>query len=171
MNKQTIVILEGHDKSGKSTIATALSEQLNIPIFKVVRNKYWWDPEINLKYLTEGITQFIEQTKTSVILDRWVPSDYMYSKLFNRPINYDTIFNIDERLSKLNTTIIYCHKNKEAFEFDEEDKEFINMTMYDKMTELYREYSDKSKCNHLWLNTSDENLFEQTKQIKAMLTL
>jgi thymidylate kinase len=166
---QNIIIFEGHDKSGKSTIAAELSKQNNIPIFKVNRSKYWWDPEVNLKYLTEGITQFIEQTGQSVILDRWTPSDYMYSKLFDRDISYRKIADIDARLGKLNALIVYCYKDKEAFVHDEEDKDFIDITMYEKMTSLYEEFAVNSKCRALWLNTSDQNLDAQLAKINSKL--
>jgi thymidylate kinase len=165
MKKQTIIIFEGHDKSGKSTIAKALSAELDIPIFKVQRNKYWWDPMINLNYLTEGVTQFIEQMGPSVILDRWIGSDYMYSKLFDRDISYRKIWDIDERLSKLNTLVVICYKNKEAYIPDHEDKDFVDETRYTEMTSLINEYSQQSKCRCIHLNTSDENLEAQLNKI------
>jgi thymidylate kinase len=170
MIQQKLILFEGADKSGKSTIAQALSKELNIPIFKVQRNKYWWDPAINLLYLTEGITQFIEQTGVSVILDRWIGSDYMYSKLFDREISYNKIFDIDFRLSKLNTLLIICYKQPYAFIHDIEDEQFINEKQYEKMTALYREYERESLIdNVLFLDTSDENLEEQLNKIIAKI--
>ncbi len=165
MNKQTIIIFEGHDTSGKSSIAKAMSEKLSIPTFKVQRDKYWWDPLVNLIYLDEGIIQVIEQTGVSMIIDRFHASDYMYSKLFDRDISYRKIANIDERLSKLNALIVYCTKDEE-FHIDYiEDATFINKTMYIKMTDLYNEYSQISKCRSLWINTSDQNLEKQLETI------
>ena len=163
--KQTIIIFEGPDQVGKSTIAKALSLKTKIPLFKVQRNKYFWDPDISLRYLTEGITQFIEQTGVSVILDRWVASDYMYSKLFNRHISYDIIKNIDARLSDLNAIIIVCYKREEGYLHDEEDKAFISMKDYDKMKMLYREYASITKCKIHFLDTTDQNLKNQLNEI------
>ncbi len=159
--KQTIIIFEGHDKSGKSTIAKALSERIQIPIFKVKRNKYLWDATVNLNYLTEGITQFIEQTKSSVILDRWHASDYVYGKLFDRDVSYRKIFEIDERLAEIDALIVVCYKKESAYIPDEEDKEFITMNDYSKMTELYKEFILETKCRFVFIDTSDENLEHQ----------
>ena len=164
-----IIIFEGHDTSGKSSIAKALSEKINVPIFKVKRDKYWWDPIINLLYMTEGITQFIEMTKCSVIIDRWHPSDYMYSKLFDRDVSYRKIADIDDRLAQQHALIIYCYKDQEVFIDDKEDADFVNKSMYTRMTTLYREYEKISKCRSLWINTSNKNLEEQLKVIIAYL--
>lgn len=163
---QKVIIFDGHDKSGKSTIAAALSKELSIPIFKVQRDKRWWDPEINLKYLTEGVTQFIEQTGVSVILDRWVSSDYMYSKLFKRHINYEKIWEIDERLSKLDTLIVHCYKDSSAYIEDEEDADYVDPSMYYEMTTQMFDFTAESKCKTLQLNTSNANLREQLDAIK-----
>lgn len=163
--KQTIVIFEGHDKSGKTTIAAMLSKIANLPVFKVQRNKYHWDSTVNLNYLTEGITQFLEQTDASVILDRWHGSDYMYGQLFDRDVSQRKIFELDERLAKLDAHMIICYKDESAYIEDVEDKEFITMNDYSKMTAHYREFAQKSKCKILFLNTSNENLKEQLSLI------
>jgi thymidylate kinase len=168
--KQTIIILEGHDRSGKSHIAAALSKELDIPVFKVQRNKHDWSPEMNLKYLTEGVTQFLEQSGASAILDRWHPSDYMYDKLFDRPSDLNKIFDIDKRLAKLNTLLVICYKTPEHYQDDPEDADFVNPTMYTKMTDYYMEFINNSKIKRkLVLNTSDENLNNQIHKIKLCL--
>lgn len=165
-----IIIFEGADRSGKTTISTALSKMLNIPRFKVERNKYFWDVFCNINYLDEGVTQFIEQTQASVILDRWVPSDYVYSKLFNRDISYRKIWEIDQRFAEMNTLLVICYKDKDKYIVDEEDADFVNPSMYEKMFELYQEYVKQSKIkNVLFLNTSDEDLSQQLLNINLRI--
>lgn len=167
---QKIIIFEGMDRSGKSSISIELSKQLNIPRFKVQRNKYFWDVFCNINYLDEGVMQFIEQTGASIIFDRWTPSDFVYSKLFDRDISYRKIWEIDSRLEKLGAMLIICFKDEDKYIVDEEDKDFVNPSMYSKMTELYREYATQSKIkNILFLNTSNENIEEQVTKIKQCL--
>lgn len=163
--KQTIIIFEGHDKAGKSTIAKALSEKIQVPIFKVKRNKYLWDAVVNLNYLTEGITQFIEQTQSSAILDRWHASDYVYGKLFDRDVSYRKIFELDERFADMDALIVICYKKEASYIPDEEDKEFITMNDYSKMTDLYKEFILETKCRFVFIDTSDENLETQLQTI------
>jgi thymidylate kinase len=161
-----ILIFEGHDKSGKTTIAKELSKRLNIPRFKVQRDNFNWDPAANLKYLTEGVTQFICQTDASIILDRWHPSDFMYSKLFLRPVDMDIVKSIDARLAERNALIIYCYKDPEQFIVDEEDAAFVNPSMYGSMTSLYQQFAALySKCRYIFLNTSDQDLEKQLDTI------
>lgn len=172
MKKQTIIIFCGHDKSGKSTISKELSKRINIPVFKVERDKYDWSPDNNLKYGTEQITQFLEQTGASVILDRWHPCDYMYSILFGRAFDLEHVKDIDLRLSKLNTVIIYCHKQKKDYEPDPEDADFIDMSQYSEMTALYETFDEKhSACTSLWLDTSNRDLEDQIKRILNVINL
>jgi len=169
-NKQYIIILEGHDRSGKTHIAKALSKELGISVFKVQRDNHNWSPEMNLKYLTEGISQFLEQVGSSVILDRWHPSDYMYDKLFGRPSDLTKILDIDKRLAKLNTLLVICYKTPEHYQEDPEDADFVNPTMYSQMTEYYKEFVDMSSIKRkLLLNTSDENINKQLHAIKLCL--
>lgn len=168
--KQKVIILEGADRSGKTSISIELSRQLEIPRFKVQRNKYFWDVFCNINYLDEGVMQCIEQTGASIIFDRWIPSDYAYSKLFDRDISYRKIWEIDERLARLGAALIICHKQPEHFIADEEDKDFVNPSMYAKMFELYQEYSKQSKIkNIVFLDTSDENLQKQVLTIISKL--
>lgn len=163
--QQSIVIFEGHDKSGKSTIAKELSKRFNVPYFKVQRDKYRWDPNANLDYGTEQITQFLEQTGHSVILDRFHGSDYMYNRLFKRETRDEKVFDIDERLSNLNTFIVLCYKNKDAYEDDPEDADFISIDDYTKMTDLYYQFMIDSDCRFIILNTSNQDIEEQLGEI------
>ena len=164
-----VLILEGHDQVGKTTIAHALAKQTGIPYFKIERNDKWWDPDINLKYTTEAISQFILKTNMSVILDRWMPSDYVYSKLFNRHIDYDRIFEIDKIFAEMNALLVICYKDDWAFKIDEKDKDLVGPHVYDKMTALYFEYAKKSKCKIVKMNTSDENLERQLALISQYM--
>jgi hypothetical protein len=99
-----------------------------------------------------------------------MPSDFMYSKLFDRDISYRKIFELDKRFSELNTLLIICYKDEQKYIDDKEDFEFVNKDMYSKMTALYKEYAEQSLIeNILFLNTSDENLENQIGLIKICL--
>lgn len=169
MKKQTIVIFEGADQSGKSTIAKALSEQLSIPVFKIERTNTWWDPYINLRYATEAVTQFIEQTNSSVILDRWMGSDFMYDKLFNRHSDRKKIFDIDKRLAKRRALLVICYKQPKYYTDDKKDGELFDTSAYTTMTKIYKKYATLTSCKVLLLDTSDQNLKEQLNKIQKKL--
>ena len=115
------------------------------------------------------MTQFIEQTNVSVILDRWMGSDYMYDKLFNRHSDMNKILDIDKRLAKLNAVIIICYKQPKYYTKDEKDSKLFKQEEYSKMTALYKKYAKISNCRILMIDTSDENLDKQLNKIIAFI--
>ena len=112
MNDSRLIIFEGPDGCGKSNIAEAISQLLNVPIFK---NEDEWQhfPEkdkstyfINaIRYAHPHLLSFIKQTKTSVILDRAYPSEYVYSKIFERETDFKAIKSCDLACKQLKAKI------------------------------------------------------------------
>jgi thymidylate kinase len=150
---------------GKSTIAKALSERTNVPIFKMEVSKHFWDFLIHQRYAGEAITQMLEQTKQSVILDRSFLSDYMYATLFNRAYDLKKHFDTDERFAKMNALIVYCFKDEEKFQEDKEDADFIKVSDYKQMMAHYETVLNETTCRFIKINTSDENLEAQLETI------
>ena len=85
-SSQQIIIFEGPDGCGKTNISTALSEKIRVPYFK---NKDEWkffvdNPSYFVNALTYGdpyFLSYLEQTGASVIVDRWYPSEWVYSQV------------------------------------------------------------------------------------------
>ena len=161
MNKQQIIIIDGHDKAGKSTIAAALSKRLKIPVFKRTNVKKNYDFVIDLFYSIESYLQFLEQTKYSVIFDRLYPSEYAYSQVFNRMTSREKIYEIDERFSQLDAKIIILKKKKTKQLKDE----LIDKNLYDNLTEEFQLFTYVSYCKTLILDTSNKNLKKQLETI------
>lgn len=163
MKKQTIVIFEGHDMVGKTTISKALSTHLDIPIVKVERNHKWTDPLVELMYGCEVHCQTAEQTGYDFIYDRLYPSEYAYSRALGRLTSHEQILKLDERYAALGTTIVVCFKSPAAYQDD--DKAIIDVSYYTALTEWYKEFAKITKCKVLMLDTTDENLEAQLKAI------
>lgn len=163
--KQTLIILEGHDMVGKTTISHALSKQLNIPIVKVERNHKWIDPLVELMYGVEVHCQTAEQTGYSFIYDRLYPSEYAYSRVLGRITAHEQILKIDERYAAMDTLIVVFHKDPSAFQ--EDDKKIIDTAHYSALTEWYKEFGKITKCKFLMIDTTDENL---DAQLEAIIT-
>lgn len=106
----TIVIVEGVDRSGKTTVANALSRVLNIPVF---RNKEFGfndeDHGRGAVYETQKMwlmLNMIETFDADVILDRFHLSEYVYGMIERGYIN-NNVWKIDERLASLNAIIVH----------------------------------------------------------------
>ena len=153
--------------AGKTHIGAALSKKLNLPIVKINRSEKWFDPLIDLLYAGETHTQIAEQTGMSVIYDRLYPSEYAYSRAYNRATSHDKIMSMDERYAKMGALIVVCYKDPKAYQKD--DKEIIDVSKYETLTAWYKEFKKITKCKYLMLDTTDENLEAQLATIQAEL--
>ena len=160
-----LIIFEGADNSGKTTIAIELGHVLNYKYFKHtdqqkdITSKYRHKQIIEAKFFLD----LMSQTKFNIIVDRHILSEYVYSKVYDRHLHLDLIFKIDQQLASLNTILIYCEKR-----FDENYSDNIIPQIHlPKIIAAYREYLKITKMKYLFLDTTDENL---TKQILTIIT-
>lgn len=155
--------MEGHDMAGKTHIADALSNKLEIPIVKIKRHEKWFDPMIDLLYAGETHCQVAEQTGYGFIYDRLFPSEYAYSRAYGRATSHEKIISLDERYAKMGAVVVVCYKDPKSYQ--EDDKGIIDVTKYSQLTEWYKEFKKLSKCNVIMLDTTDENLTAQVDTI------
>lgn len=155
---QKVIIFEGLDKSGKSTIAQELSKILNIPYFKFnVWSYFKKDQFKNATYFDQPyLLEFLKQTGTSVIVDRAYPSEVVYAPVFKREHDKEFLNKLDEEHAKLGTIIVICIK-KDVSEQDE----VIPKEKYDEIIKGYLEFSINSKCKTILLDTSSLDLQSQ----------
>lgn len=99
---KVIIIVEGIDRVGKTTLCNKLSKTLNIPIhkyngiipYKKMKNKQETDK-------TLGLIQLIEETKSDIIFDRCFLTDFVYGVLergYNEKKAYKNMGLVFERL-------------------------------------------------------------------------
>lgn len=162
--KQKIIILEGCDGTGKTEIGKELSKWINIPYFK--NNKehlHFFDEDLTrYRFLDQlYIYEFLKQTGYSVIVDRAFPSDIVYTNVF-RPNEelINTLYDIDEKFSNLDTTILYCYKQNNST-----NDEIINSDKYKDITFEYERYLQNTKCRVMKLDTTDEDLHREMNEI------
>jgi thymidylate kinase len=169
MNK--IIIFEGPDLCGKTEIGKALSKELKMSYFKNTaehnsfrEDSFTQSAFIESNYLFSLLNQ-INFPDNGIILDRHMPSEYVYSKVYNRKTNFDLIWETDNKFANLNTTIIYCFKTK----YKDFNDEVISFDKIEKIKEMYEDYFSKTKIKVIRLNTTDENLEREIKEIKEKL--
>lgn len=101
-----IIIVEGIDRVGKSTLCNLLSKELGIDVFK---NTSFYGKCLGKKSEIELINQlinFVECTKQNIIFDRLHLSEFVYGMLDRGYVNTD-IMKVDDRLSKMDCILIY----------------------------------------------------------------
>ena len=172
VKKQRIIIFEGPDGCGKTNMAMALSKILGIPYFK---NSAEWDffekdPTYFKNCITYGapfLLSYFQQSKASVIEDRGHPSEWVYSRVFNRETNDEILESVDQKYAALGTKIIVPVRSTYSNvidQFDSVDTEKLN-----KIHNTYMEFLEWTVCETLVINVDDENLDREIKEIMHFL--
>jgi thymidylate kinase len=173
-SKQRIVILEGTERTGKTNIAAALSKRTGIPIFKAqVQKKFFMGDRSQflpfLKFGETTLADFLEQTGTSVILDRNWPSEIVYSEYFSRPTDAVVTKQLDDAYARMGALIVVCTRLEGyAGRVDEDDKT-IREEQITAIDKLYKKRVSQVKTRHMFLDTSDEDLERELREIVAAL--
>lgn len=175
LNRQRIIILEGHDRAGKTTICNALKRATGYQLFKNnsqlnrFASKAFHDTIfIEAEYVTQMLRQ-CEFAGGGIIFDRSIPSEYVYSAVYGRSSDGSLIDHYDDVLATLGADIIYCYKDlNDQFKAKFAD-EVVDFSVLANIQEAYERYLSSTRCRYLKLNTSDENLTRQLGEICAFL--
>lgn len=166
-----IVIFEGPDRCGKTEISHALSKIRGLSYFKnhqehknFTQNKFNDTAFIEAAYLIDMLKQ-VQFANNGIILDRHMPSEYVYSQVFNRQTDMNAIWQVDEQLSMLGAVIIYCYKDF----YKEYEDEVIDLQHIENIKEKYETYFEQTSMPICYLNTTDENLEREIMEIQEFL--
>jgi len=165
---QVVLIFEGADGCGKTNISQSLSQLIGVPYFK---NKDEWrffenDPTYFVNALTYGdpyFLSYLEQTGASVILDRSYPSEWVYSRVFNRETNHSALEMIDKRYAALGTKLIIPYRTDYSKVIDQ-----FGAVTPEKLREIdqeYRKFAEWTKCDKFFVNVDDEVLDRELFEI------
>jgi len=170
-----MIAFEGPDRCGKSEISSELARRLGHAYFK---NTDEWStdlrtPEYFKNLLVYGgtfLTTFLEQVKPNVIMDRYYPSEWVYSRVFGRDSNEDVLRKIDSKFSEAGGQIIICRrKSYKGIKDDLHD--YVDSDMLKKLDEQYENFSKWTSCKTFVLNVDDEDLEREIRDIRSWLNL
>lgn len=181
MAKPSIFILDGPDSSGKSTIAKALSNALDFPLYGSTGASHFdgTDSQLNfaldLAFGETKLAEFIEhlsgkyRPQFNLVRDRSWVSELIYAKVFGRTTYYEVIEELDRIYSEnFNTLLVVCVKDDYG-SIDDFDPIIEN---HSKIDAAYRELFDETTnvCENLrvpriLLNTTDQDLNYQIETI------
>lgn len=171
--KQKVIVFEGPDGCGKTNISQALSLDLGVPYFK---NKDEWkyfvnDPAYFVNALTYGdpyFLSYLEQTGASVIVDRWYPSEWVYSQVFSRPTNMEVLRIVDQRAAALGTKIVIPYRENYESVIDQFE-DVITPSVLQNVHNVYLKFVEWTSCDTILLNVDDENLSRELKEVHSFL--
>lgn len=170
-----IIAFEGVDRCGKTEISRELSRQLGLPVFK---NTGEWSTDLRdatyfknlLVYGGTFLIDFLCQVKPSAIFDRYYPSEWVYSRYFNRDTNDDILRKIDQKFSDVGGKIILCRRKSYRGIFDDMH-EYLDSQALEALDKVYEDFAKWTKCKVLTLWVDDENLDRQISEIKSWLNV
>jgi hypothetical protein len=138
--------MEGPDGCGKTNIGQALSKYFGIPYFKVeTEHENWRAGKFKeaLEFDQTYISQFLQQTGFSCIIDRAYPSEFVYSGVYNRETNFDVLSEVDKRFSKMDAIIVLCRRD----DYSNVKDELVETNMLGKLNEEYKLFKEWTLCN------------------------
>ena len=121
-----------------------------------------------IRYVDTYFTSYLEASGNSVILDRALPSEYVYSHVLNRPTDMSVLEALDARHAALGTKIIIPFRTD--YSMCKDDYQIVNKTIKS-IHDRYHEFAKWSKCDILLLNVDDEDLDREMTEIFAFLGL
>lgn len=170
--KQTVVIFEGCDKVGKTEMAKELARRTEIPYFKNVSewNAFSNDPSYFASALKYGDTyfyNFLKNTLTSTILDRSYPSEWVYSKVYNRKTDEATLKYIDDLASSFDVRIVIPYRS--SYKGLKDDLHDIDEDHLQTLSDAYAKFANWTKCKVLRMCVDDEDLNRELQDILEFL--
>lgn len=158
-----IIVFEGNDKVGKSTLAKALSEEIGFPIVRVFKdesivklsNEVARIGKMNDAFEDIVIMEMINQTGIDVILDRSLPSADCYRRLRKEePVDIKLISWWFNCLRKNQGFYIWVTASNEfatkAFKKNKEKKRYtkIEYMRLEQYFQWYHGMCNKNHCKH-----------------------
>lgn len=150
-----IIVIEGADGAGKTTLAAELSQRLGIGVYKFRgKGPLHGGSVVDNQYADEALMTLLEATRSDVIFDRSFPSEWAYGRVFKREFDVERIAALDERLAKLDHLCVFLRWYKDA-ELDDILERLDDEVSVGKVIEVNREYyswMQGSRCQWLPLN-------------------
>lgn len=157
-----IIIVEGIDRIGKSTLCKLLSKKYDIPIFK--ENPYYgWYQRQRIVEKMFTIMNMVEQLNLSIIIDRFYLTEFVYGYL-NRKEEIDKLLfdRIESKLNLLNTALILVNPEnvkvsslQHGSDLSQHEKLFTDLfwdsSINKKVTTVYKDFEKTSEELKEWI--------------------
>jgi thymidylate kinase len=164
--RQSVIIFDSPDGTGKTNIAAALAGMLEIPYFKVnSEHQHWRDGKFKTALeFDQYLIQLLEQTGQSIIIDRAWPAEWVYSKVYDRETNDELLEELDDRFAKIGTNIIIPVRMDYSVARKDE---LVEKDMLPKLHDKYLQFSGWSHCRTivLYVDCYDDDLRQEMAAI------
>jgi thymidylate kinase len=164
MSQHPILVLDGPDGSGKTTLAMKLCASMGA---KYIHLTFRWKNAM-FNYHTAAIELALKYAeKQPVVIDRWWPSELIYANVFRHGSNIKHSGRFLDRVAlKHGLTYVFCNPSNEAKYFSRfKELEATGREMYTSMEgvyqgyqELYKKLGSRLDCVHYDIDTDGKDL-------------
>lgn len=161
-----IIIVEGIDRVGKTTLCNKLSEELNIPIYKHSQNFIDYSSMDNTRE-TEKMICMLDICKAAdmnIIFDRFHFSDYVYGiieRKYDRVLATKNLLMIDSVLARMNAIMIIMQPTDLASSSEQHGKD---------LTPYFELMAKAHAISSTFIYTCDYNhIDDMVKEVKELL--
>lgn len=167
---QNIIILEGGDCTGKSEIARELKRIFGFETYRPTRQdvmRQGTQIEKIKNQILEGIAlvDILSQSRHSLVFDRYYPSEWVYSKVFQRPQHLEELTKVDEAFASIGAKIVICFKTN----FSNYSDDIIPIEKCLEINKTYIDFSLWTRCFTSMLDTTAVDLNLEIAHILGIL--
>lgn len=161
-----MIILEGADGTGKTTLANALAHALNGMVLHAGFDKQWDIRQYHAAIITSAY--FYENAGCPTIIDRWALSEQVYGTVFRGGPAYDVNRMLEMAQNEYNPIFIYCRNDNVVENHQKNAAE--RPEMYDDMALVAKLYDNLLHSNKWgkWL-VYDFNKYDLNSYVKAIV--
>ena len=150
-----VIFFEGPDGCGKTNIANAIADELDVPYFKVSTERSNWVNENfhNSIPFDMLLPEFVKQTGVSFISDRGYASEIVYSEVFDRFTDEARLWGIDREWGEMDAIQVIALRH----DYSCVDDEFVAQEKLQYLHEKYVKFSMETRCHVISLHVDDYN--------------
>lgn len=168
-----MLAFEGPDQCGKTHIAAELSRRFSVPVYK---NSGEWStdlrtPEYFKNLLVYGgtfLADFLCQVRPNVLLDRFYPSEWVYSRVFDRSTDEEILRKIDDKFAKVGGMIVICRRRSYSG-IKDDLHDYVDSHLLEKLDLEYSNFLQWTSCKSTTLWVDDHNLNRQIDEIQKFI--
>lgn len=150
MDKQLVIIIEGCNKSGKTTLVNYIKEWFPEKLFEVIKCSQPKNGDAFNEY--RNILEWIKKNPNkNYIIDRFHFGSFVYGPIYRgeNDFSLDKFVEIELMIEELNYLFILAIANKSFIKkkFIEEKEEFAKIELIDEEIKFFNDIKKKSRLN------------------------
>lgn len=143
-----LYIVEGPDRSGKTSVGKAFAERLKIPYFKPNNDgRHLHDNEYSkkmLRYCDPYMAEFCKTMRVSCVIDRHYVTEWVYSHVLGRDVDEEGVWNSDRLFADVPATILIFKRASYDGVSDSDPR--LDSTTLQKLADKYEEFAARTEC-------------------------